>query len=109
MARRLQLRVLPAAIDDAESVIRHIGADSPANAELFRTALGETFSFLQRLPRAGASVTEHQSHFSEVRRYTPRKFRTYLVFYAIEPGRIIILRIVHGAIIRKSGSMPPSD
>lgn len=106
MARRLRLRVFPRAIDDVESILRYIRQDSPSASERFRLEVGHTFSILQSAPRIGRAVTEHQSDFAEVRRYFPRRFRKYIVFYAVESEQITILRVVHGAMIRVADSMP---
>ena len=109
MAGRLRLRVLPTALDDAESILRHIQRDSPTSSERFCLELGRAFSMLQGAPRLGRSVSEHQRRYAEVRRYLPRKFRKYVIYYAVEPGQIIILRVMHGAMVRSAGVMPVSE
>lgn len=109
MPARFRLRIHPTALDDAQRIILYFRIDSPANAERFRQTLGDAFSSLQNAPGLGAPCTEYQTLFAEVRRYMPKKYRKYLIFYAVEPTEIVILRIMHGSRVRAAGSMPPSE
>ena len=106
MPRRLRLRVFPSALEDAERIVSWIREGSPQAASKFADALGESFSELQSWPRLGREVTRHQTAFGEVRVFFITRFRSYAIFYAVEPETILVLSVVHAVAIRSQSAMP---
>lgn len=80
-----------AAIDLAE-IADWIAADNPARAVTFVAELQAACERIGLNPRATPIVPRYGSE--HIRR---RVYRKYLIFYRVEPKRVVILHILHGA------------
>lgn len=77
---------------DLEAIADYIAADNPARA----------ISFIAEMRGACASLAEFAERFPLVPRYERhrvrrRAFGRYLIFYRVEPDKIIVLHVLHGA------------
>jgi len=66
------------------------------------TSLLRTFSrtarrLLARTPELGGLFESHNPHFSGMRIWQVKGFRSILVFYRVLPGSVEIVRVLHGA------------
>ncbi|MFC3442388.1 type II toxin-antitoxin system RelE/ParE family toxin [Sphingobium rhizovicinum] len=77
---------------DLEAIADHIAIDSPVRALGFIRELRNKCLGLADYPRA-FPVVERYAHL-DVRR---RVHGQYLIFYRVEPQRIIVLHVLHGA------------
>jgi toxin ParE1/3/4 len=70
----------------------YIARDNKLRALSFVRELRRKAMEIAEMPRAFPIVPRYEQH--GIRR---RVYRNYLIFYRIEPGRIFILHILHGA------------
>lgn len=88
----MRVRFTPQAQQDLIEIARFIALDNPSRA----------LTFAAEIEGNCASLTEWPERFPVVlpdRTFPVRKqtFRHYVSFYRIEPDKLVILRIVHGA------------
>ncbi len=77
---------------DLETIGDYIARDNPARA----------LSFLQELRSSCLGLTDMPERFPLVPRYEAvgvrrRAHGDYLIFYLVEPGKVVIIHILHGA------------
>jgi plasmid stabilization system protein ParE len=77
---------------DLESIGDHIARDNPARALSFLQDLRSKCLGLADLPERFALVPRYEA--SGVRR---RVHGDYLIFYRVEPEKVVIIHILHGA------------
>lgn len=80
------------ALADLQSIARHIARDNPTRARSFVRELVAQAKALGDLPERFPLVERHAA--SGVRR---RVHGNYLIFYRVEPQRVVVFRILHGA------------
>jgi toxin ParE1/3/4 len=83
--------VTPLAQADLDSIWDYIAADSPAAADRLLERFQETFARLARHPLMGRARDELRPG---LRSFSVRK---YVVYYRFFEGRVIIVRVIHGA------------
>jgi toxin ParE1/3/4 len=81
-----------AAVQSLERIGDHIAQDNPARAVSFIAELREAALGLGDMPNAYPLVPRYER--SGIRR---RVHGAYLIFYRVEPDRVLILLIAHGA------------
>ena len=89
---RVEFTKLAAA--DLRQIALFIAGDSPVRAIEFVDELESAARGLQNMPERFPEL--FGSGDSAVRR---RVYKAYSIFYRIEPNRVVILRIVHGAAV----------
>ena len=94
MARRLQVRYLPAAEKDLLSIYDWIAAENPERAASFIEELDRTISRLAVHPLMG-TVPKHSG--LKQAGYRVLIVGAYLVFYKLHRNRIQVFRVVHGS------------
>ncbi len=77
---------------DLENIADHIAAESPRSAFSFISELRSAVLSLATFPNAYPLLPRFERH--GVRRKT---YGDYLIFYIVEPNRLVILHILHGA------------
>ncbi len=88
----MKVEVSAQAEQDLEGIADHIARDNPVRALSFIRDLREKCLGLADYPH-GFPVVERYAHLA-VRRRVHGK---YLIFYRVDPDRITILHILHGA------------
>ncbi len=81
----------PASLD-LESIRDYISRDSEYYATRFVERVIQSVETLNELPRIGRHVPE-----SEDMNVRELLFQNYRIFYRVEPERILILAVIHGA------------
>ena len=76
----------------AERDLEHIGDCNPARA----------VTFIEEIQRASSDLTAFPERFPLVPRYENQGVRhrangNYLIFYRVDPKRVVILHVLHGA------------
>jgi toxin ParE1/3/4 len=74
-----------------------IAQDNLDAAERFLDAARAAFSFLARMPGAGASRKYLNPTLKDLRMWPIKGFEKYLVFYRTIPGGLEIIRVLHAA------------
>ncbi len=86
-----------AALQDLADIADHIAAASPRAAEAFTRSVEDSLRGLSRFPRMGSPRRFAHPAVERVRCWIPSGFPEVLVFYRALPGRIVVLRVLHGA------------
>ena len=83
-----------AAIDDISRAIAWIALDNPIAAHRFFSAVQRAYAEIRRFPYIGV-----KRHFAQpgLRSWRVKGF-PYLIFYKPTPGRVEVIRVLHGAI-----------
>lgn len=89
----MRLEISAEAEQDLEAIGDHIAHDNPARA----------ISFLRELRTKCLALADLPNGFPLVQRYESLGIRrrvhgNYLIFYRVEPERIIVLHVLHGAM-----------
>jgi plasmid stabilization system protein ParE len=95
-----RILVTPHAEEDFVERFSYLGIESSEAAERFRVRMLETFQFLSDSPRIGKFYPVPGMRGMRVWRIAG--FPKILVFYQIDEDRIIVRRILHGAMDLKS-------
>lgn len=77
---------------DLEGISDYIAADNPARALSFITEMREACTGLAQFPERFPLAPRYEH--DNVRR---RTFGRYLIFYRVEPDKVIVLHVLHGA------------
>ena len=64
----------------------------------FRRMLKLTYEDLSRMPTLGSLRFFRSPEMQNVRTWSVKNFRNYILFYRIEEKRVIILRVLHAAM-----------
>ena len=95
MARYL---LQPAVDEDLRLSAEWIALDNPEAARRFLNTAFETFDLLAEFPEAGPKARLKHQRLNEVRFWVlSPPFNHWLVFYRIEVGAVVILRVLYGA------------
>ena len=87
----LRIDRAPRATEDEHEIFLTIAEDNPSAAERFLTAVYDAEDRLAEFPELG----KPRANFGpRIRTWT---IEPYLIFYAVEPDAVVILRILHGA------------
>jgi plasmid stabilization system protein ParE len=87
----------PQVPDDLESILRYLAERSPAAADRFADAIQLTLEELARMPRVGSPKHFATPALANVRSWSVRGFRKYLILYKPIPDGILVLAVTHGA------------
>ena len=88
----MRVRFTQTALAEIEEIYSYIAADNPAAAALVRSQIEHTVTLIGSLPKMG------RIKYRQVVRMLPvRRYRQYLIFYAIEANEVVILNVRHGA------------
>lgn len=88
----MKVFLTPQARDDLDAIADHIARDSPRRAR----------SFVRELVAAAQGIGRAPGRFQYVERYARLGIRrrvhgAYLILYRVEPGRVVVIHVVHGA------------
>lgn len=89
----------PRALQDLESICRHIEQDSAYYARIFGEQLVAMVENIPRNPYWGSVVPEYRRE--DLRE---RRFQSYRVVYRLREGAVEVVSITHGARL-----LPPAD
>jgi len=89
--------VQPQAARDAEGIYAYIAKDNVDAARRFNIAVADTLITLRDKPHPGIAFRPRSGRLTELRWNRVRGFKNYLIFYRSEAGRIVVVRILHGA------------
>lgn len=81
----------PRAYQDERDIFLTIAEDNPSAAERFLSAIYDAEDRLAEFPMLGRA---REDLGPSIRSWT---IEPYLIFYAVEPGVVVVLRILHGA------------
>ncbi len=97
MSRRA-VRVQPAARADLRDIAAWLRqeADAQTAARVIQAAR-RTFDKLARMPGLGAPAEAKSAALSNARRWHVERLPNYLIFYAVDPRGVVILRVLHAA------------
>lgn len=88
----------PAVDEDLIHSARWIALDDSQAAVRFLDAAFKTFNLVAQFPEAGPKARLKHSRLREVRfRVLAPPFNRWLIFYRIETGNVVILRVLHGS------------
>ena len=65
--------------------------------ERFLECLNETYEMIGNMPELGELYRFRDPAMKNARIRSVKKFSNYLIFYRVEPNKIEILRVLHGA------------
>ena len=85
----------PQVICDLQDAVRFVHRGGAGIAQRFLTAAYDTFDELGRFHELGRR--RNDVPHPDLRSWHVRGFRQWLVFYQVEPNRILIWRVLHGA------------
>jgi toxin ParE1/3/4 len=91
---RFTVRLLRAAEEDLDEIIRYIAADNPPAAESILSRIEKGITLLKSRPRIGRIPEDENLVRSG---YRVLVGEDYLIFYTQEERTIFVHRIVHGA------------
>jgi toxin ParE1/3/4 len=83
----------PLFVDDLTEAYTYLAAQSPRAADRFLDAATALIDLLAAFPEIGRPRPEIGLG---LRSFRVRRFR-HLIFYRLEPGALVLLRILHGA------------
>jgi toxin ParE1/3/4 len=89
-------------------MIVHLTAEAERDLEQFgdwisRDNPARAVTFIEEIERACLDLAQSPERFPLVRRYEDQRVRyrakgNYLIFYRVEPAKIVILHVLHGAM-----------
>ena len=94
----MELVIRPRAAADLDDHAAYIAVRNEAAARRFLEASRGTLERLRERPRLGRRWRRSLLRAREMRWVQVAGFRNYLVFYEIAPGRITVVRVLHGAM-----------
>lgn len=80
---------------DLQAIYRHLRSDDEAVARRFLEAAYNSFEFLAENPFVGRARPEF-GH-ADLRSWRVQGFRSHLIFYRPQEGRVQIWRVLHGS------------
>ena len=80
---------------DILDIVRHIGPHHPSAAARFVEAFKSSVVLLAKMPGLGRARPDLGA--PETRSWRVSGFRKYLIFYDVQPDRLRLLRVLHGA------------
>jgi toxin ParE1/3/4 len=87
----------PIIIQDLITCATYIGSNNLDASDQFLFAAESTFKQLIEMPRIGRISGFTHPQLSAVRQLPIKGFKSYLVFYQIQPDTIDIIRVLHSA------------
>jgi toxin ParE1/3/4 len=84
-------------IADLETLTDRIAKDSPKSAERFLKAVEKAIALLAEFPELGSRCEFRSPHIKDLRVWSIRRFKKYLIFYRPIENGIEIFRVLHGA------------
>ena len=77
---------------DLDEIFDYIAVDNPSRALTFTDKLVDRCHELGDFPKAYPLVPRYEDHG-----FRRRVCGNYLIFYRLQPGRVEVLRVIHGA------------
>jgi len=87
------VRFTDAAKNDLEAIGDRIAADNPERAATFVAEVRKACLGLAEFPKRFPVVPRYEGHGVHQRLHG-----NYLIFYRVEPGAVVILHVLHGAM-----------
>lgn len=87
------VRLTDEAEADLERIADYIALDNPVRALSFIMELRDRCMSLSDMPLAFPLVQRYEHH--GIRR---RTHENYLIFYRVDPGQVVVIHILHGAM-----------
>lgn len=103
----MRLDISPRAQDDTDTHAAHIAGESPQTARRFLVAARHTFGSLLKFPGRGKPRHFKDPALAGLRSWSVKGFPSHLVFYLTGEERILIVRVLHGAMNLESIFGPP--
>jgi toxin ParE1/3/4 len=92
-----RLIIRPRVYLDLDEIAEHIQKDNPRAALRFLENAEATFESLAEMPGLGARYRVRNPRLPDLRRFSVKGFRKYLVFYQPVGSAIEIVRVLHGS------------
>jgi toxin ParE1/3/4 len=89
--------IQPQAIRDAEEIYAYIAKDNVDAARRFNLAAADTLIAVRDNPKLGIAWRARNGRLTDLLWKRIRGVKNYLLFYRAEPGRVVLIRILHGA------------
>src|SRR5262245_17535615 len=96
----MKITYAPRALRDIAEILEYIHARSPSGARNVSLAIEHSVNSCALTPRAGGRTDE-----PDVYRRPLGKYR-YTIFYRVRDHGIEVVRVVHGARVRRLGAVP---
>lgn len=88
----------PQALSDIKELYAYFDqAAGEAVAERFMICAQAAEKLIAQQPKIGKELPTRNARLRGVRRWRIKRFEEVLIFYLVQPKRIMILRILHGA------------
>jgi plasmid stabilization system protein ParE len=88
----------PAVDEDLSHSARWIALDNPDAARRFLDTAFKGFEFLAAFPEAGPTARLKPARLKDIRFWVlPPPFNRWLVFYRVEAGTVVVIRVLHSA------------
>ena len=94
MPRKATVRLLPAAEQDFSQIVLFVAEDNPQAAAKLLNKIEAKLAQLEKFPELGGIPSDPDLATVGYRFLVAGN---YLIFYTLEPGAVIIHRILHGA------------
>ena len=94
----LQVEYRPAARRDLFQISEYLNREASLElADRFLMALEHTIQQIAGFPYTGSLFPARSMRALEIRRWPVKEFPRYLVYYAVSPRKVTLLRILHSA------------
>lgn len=87
----------PRAQGDIEDIAVYIGQHNPKAADRFVDSVEDAMGFLAEMPELGSLCEFEPTHLVDVRSWTLRKFRKYVILYRPLEDGIEVIRVTQGS------------
>ncbi len=95
MSRRISIR--PDASLDIDRHVDYLLQNNPEAAMRFFDAARQTFATLARIPSMGRVYREGEDATQDIRKWTVKGFKNYIILYRFDSTLIEIIRVPHAA------------
>jgi len=92
-----QVHRTPAAIADVTGIADYLAATSSETALQFIDDTEAAFNRLLQQPELGARHAFADQRLVNIRIWSPRRFKNYLIFYRPTADGILVIRVLHSA------------
>jgi toxin ParE1/3/4 len=90
-----KILITPKANQDLDDCFAYISQDNPETALQFFDSTRITIAQIARMPRIGSIFTTNDNRLQDLRKWSVKDFRKYLIFYIDREDVVEIVRILH--------------
>jgi toxin ParE1/3/4 len=90
-----KILITPKANQDLDDCFAYISQDNPETALQFFDSTRITIAQIARMPGIGSIFTTNDNRLQDLRKWSVKDFRKYLIFYIDREDVVEIVRILH--------------